>query len=128
MKILGILILLQLLSPTADVRQAGLWAHYQDTLVITNTKMYYTNAEAIFYMCGATGTIENDYLKGSCSVGAKLELRSTATITPKSLITIDTLFVITTDRWTPYTRVPFDIVEIQKSDTTTKNTQPRKYW
>ena len=97
MSVLGLFII-SLLSPTKDVSQAGIWAHYQDTLIITNNKYYYTNADAIRYMCSPCGEIKGDNLVGSCmSGGAELQLRQTDGI--------DTLFVVTTGKvWTPYVR------------------------
>ena len=86
---------------------AGFWTHYNDTLLITSDKRYYTNAEAISYMCGPSGEIACDdnkkdgFLKGFCSGnGAEMQLRTNS---------IDTLFVITTGSvWTPYTRASTD--------------------
>jgi hypothetical protein len=125
MNILGVFVLLQLLSPSHDVIQAGVWAHYGDTLVITNNSAYITNADAISYMCGRLGKIENNCLKGSCgSEGARMNLRSTDMI--------DTLFIITTGLvWTPYTRVPITIdSNPETKHDTIKSEKPvdRKYW
>lgn len=100
------LFIIALLTPTKDVGQAGIWVHYQDTLLITNSKYYYTNADAIKNMCSSSGKATNgsrftqSSLVGSCmSGGAELQLRQTNGF--------DTLFVITTGGvWTPYIRSP----------------------
>lgn len=88
------LFLIALLTPTKDAPHAGIWLHYQDTLLITNVGVYYTNADAIKYMCGSMGKVYKTNLVGSCvSGGAHTGLRN------------DTLFVITSDDvWTPYTK------------------------
>ena len=101
------LFFLALLTPK-DVSQAGIWVHYQDTLIITNSRYYYTNADAIRYMCGPSGEVKSrnsdGSLVGSCMSGAELQLRQTDGI--------DTLFVITTGGvWTPYVRSPIPIPE-----------------
>jgi hypothetical protein len=94
MNILSFLFL-SLLTPTKDDYLAGAWAHYQDTLFITTSNYYYTNADAVTYMCGNHGMVKgNSALVGQCSSGASLVFRN------------DTLFVITTGEvWTPYMRV-----------------------
>jgi hypothetical protein len=86
--------LLMFLMPTQDVPQAGLWVHSHDTLVITNTHNYYTNAPDIYYMCSNTGKFNNAYLVGTCvSGGAFTKLQS------------DTLFVLTTNSCAAYLRL-----------------------
>jgi hypothetical protein len=104
---LSIFILMLLMRPTNEVHMAGFWTHYQDTLIITNDKHYYTNTEAVFYKCGPSGDIKceggrnmNGCLQGSCNEAIPMQLRQTDAI--------DTLFLITTNAWIPYTRTPFE--------------------
>ena len=104
------LCLMALLTPNGDMKQAGVWAHYQDTLIVMNSGYYYSNADAITYMCGPHGEAQGKgYLKGSClSSGAPMILRN------------DTLFIVTTgELWTPYMRVPLSdlIAPTPKPDT-----------
>jgi hypothetical protein len=103
---LSIFILMILLKPTNNVHMAGFWTHYQDTLIITNDKRYYTNSEAVFYKCGPSGEVKceggenmDGFLQGSCShEGVPMQLRQTNAI--------DTLFV--SEAWIPYTKISPD--------------------
>jgi hypothetical protein len=129
MRIFGIVILFQLLIPTSEVRIAGFWAHYEDTLIVTNDKRYYTNTDAIRYMCGTSGEIiceknsVGGFLKGSCDgSGAQMQLRMNF---------IDTLFVITTDAWIPFTKVPINNIQpepILQTDHPIEAKPDRKTW
>lgn len=83
------------LTPTDRVPQAGLWFHGQDTLVITNTQVYYTNSNNISWECSNTGKVSSGFLVGSCVAGGiSTRLKSK-----------DTLYVVTTSACEPYIRL-----------------------
>jgi hypothetical protein len=87
--------LLMFLTPTDKIPQAGLWFHDQDTLVITNTEVYYTNSNNISWECSSTGKVSSGFLVGSCvSGGIPIRLQSK-----------DTLYVVTTSACEPYVRL-----------------------
>jgi len=136
MNILGIILALNLLHDTKHA-QVGVWSHWEDTLVITSEGRYYTNCDAVRWMCGESGVCNFNALIGQCtSGGARLDYRQRL---------VDTLYVITGTGWIPFTPVPLKdntpkgwdrkpAASTTKATSTTKpadqsrSTQPRRFW